>query len=50
MPRQNSDDDDWGDTKAADIEIVLDMKELQNKNLNKLDNKELDAYKRAMDN
>ena len=41
--------DDWGDTKVSQIEIVLDKTELKSKNLNKLDNEELAAYKRAMD-
>lgn len=40
--------DDWGDSKALK-EVKLDKHELQSKNLNKLDNEELAAYKRAMD-
>lgn len=40
-------DDDWGDEKVKDV--VLDKTELKQKNLNKLGNEELAAYKRAMD-
>ena len=42
------DDDDWGDSKKVK-DVVLDKNELKSKNLNKLDNDELAAYKRAMD-
>lgn len=40
--------DDWGDNKIVK-EVKLDKAELKSKNLNKLDNEELAAYKRAMD-
>ena len=39
--------DDWGEPKVK--EVKLDKNELKSKNLNKLDNEELAAYKRAMD-
>ena len=42
------DDDDWGGGKKVK-DVVLDKNELKQKNLNKLDNDELAAYKRAMD-
>lgn len=36
-------------TAVKEIQITLDKKELKSKNLNKLSNEELAAYKRAMD-
>jgi len=41
-------DDDWGDDNK-NKDVVLNKNELKSKNLNKLDNEELAAYKRAMD-
>jgi hypothetical protein len=44
---EDEDEDDWGEPKQKEIKLhKIDMK---NKNLNKLDNEELAAYKRAMD-
>ena len=39
--------DDWGESKVK--EVKLDKNELKSKNLNKLNNEELAAYKRALD-
>jgi hypothetical protein len=47
-----SDDDDWGgddDWGSTPKDIDLNKVDLKNKNLNKLDDEELAAYKRAMD-
>ena len=41
--------DDWGDFKKDDMEIDLNKVDLKNKNLNKLGDAELAAYKKAMD-
>jgi hypothetical protein len=47
MNESESEDDDWGEPKQK--EINLNKVDLKNMNLNKLDDEELAAYKRAMD-